>query len=637
MSVIAGTNKITVEIDYAELLNRFQIFKIKNNSKNAKEYQRFYFSIRKEMKPLAHSVGSKYTLIACGTDFNINSFQNDYEIVQLRIAEIQREQKYLLVNLINSLLARSSKYFEVESDAYGLYYIAERKTSKITALKITIDKNMLLRISAVNFMKTKNKKDKDRYIIKGNKLVRSDEYREDEIYFKKGNYITSKTSFNFFGTNLKEYKNSKIFILNRYLSSLRSHFGDMITIRFEELQLDLSTYDTDTRLKQRKQMIQTNIIKAINEYGGLHIANLCKADDEKVRELQKLIMEYSQGQIIATTSDNIESKKANITITFDEDYYKKHQQEDVYKKTKARGLVSQNITTEVLKKLNETLLHVLLKELVIKHEISAGKMVLPQNYSEEKLVFVYPEQKKGSKEYIFTKIEIENQKMEFTESSSFELAKCREIAFGIQSQEILEAVVFSQNDINYIVKTSKFILPDLQKIEELRVDYEKPAKMDVDELIEIFRKHVRSEDMEELEKEARSKEDIFTNTIDVKSIKISDKKVKKAIEELLNIDLTFNLRRKEHRIVDALMAIRFNEEHSLYTVGVSGNVNQNIAKANLIREVRTYKGGSLLKPILGMLDEYFVRNGQFTVLPFPLKYCREYYNATLLASGVIQN
>jgi len=625
MSIVAKTNKIIAEINYVNLLNNFQIFKIKNSVKT-KEYQKFYSKIFKEIKPLAHAVCKEYTIIACNVDFDIFPFQKKYEIRQLRIVEIKKEQIYLLVNLFNSLLAKRSNYFEIEGNVYDLYYIAERKSSKLTTIKISVNREMLLKIDTVNFIQTENKKDKDinRYVIRGDKLVKSNDSREDETYYKKGNYASKKTSFNFLGTDLKGYKSSKIFILNNYLKSLKSYFGDFITIRFEEIQMAISAYDTDTSIKKRKKIMQTDIIKTINAGGGIHIANLCNNNNEEIQELQRLITSYSKGQLSSTTSNNLEHKKMNITITFDKDYYKKKKEEDVYKKTKINRVITQNITNNVLKKINETLLHVLLKELVIKHELNTKKMILPKNNNKEKFIFVYPITKK-SKVYDFIKIEIENSKIEFTELSSTELSKCQEIISGVYYPEVVEAIIFHQDDTNYIVNTSKFMLPDLQKIEEIRSEYEKQKNVNVDKLIAMLCNYTHLEGTEKIIKTINSKADIFTNTIDIKSIKINNREIRKNIENLFDVNMTFNLRRKEYQIIDPLIAIRFNEEHNLYTVGASGNINQNIIKANLIRQVRVYqRSKSLLKPIISMLDEYFVRNGQFTVLPFPIKYCREY-------------
>jgi hypothetical protein len=43
-----------------------------------------------------------------------------------------------------------------------------------------------------------------------------------------------------------------------------------------------------------------------------------------------------------------------------------------------------------------------------------------------------------------------------------------------------------------------------------------------------------------------------------------------------------------------------------------------------VRKVEAIKGNLLLDDLLVMMDEYFVKNKELTVLPYPLKYLREF-------------
>ena len=45
-----------------------------------------------------------------------------------------------------------------------------------------------------------------------------------------------------------------------------------------------------------------------------------------------------------------------------------------------------------------------------------------------------------------------------------------------------------------------------------------------------------------------------------------------------------------------------------------------------VRAVEIYKGNLNFQELLPLMSVTFVRNGQLTVLPFPIKYIKEYIN-----------
>jgi hypothetical protein len=55
----------------------------------------------------------------------------------------------------------------------------------------------------------------------------------------------------------------------------------------------------------------------------------------------------------------------------------------------------------------------------------------------------------------------------------------------------------------------------------------------------------------------------------------------------------------------------------------SGNIKAEVARNSPYRRITTIEGEVDLDTILPLLDEYFVKYGELTVLPYPVKYARE--------------
>ena len=71
-----------------------------------------------------------------------------------------------------------------------------------------------------------------------------------------------------------------------------------------------------------------------------------------------------------------------------------------------------------------------------------------------------------------------------------------------------------------------------------------------------------------------------------------------------------------------------NSKFAYYYVGIHHNDKMNSTKANIIREVEAKYGDLFINDILKSLDEYFVKNKEVTVLPFYLKYLREFISVS---------
>jgi hypothetical protein len=76
-------------------------------------------------------------------------------------------------------------------------------------------------------------------------------------------------------------------------------------------------------------------------------------------------------------------------------------------------------------------------------------------------------------------------------------------------------------------------------------------------------------------------------------------------------------------ILSGIRYLKINNKIAYYVIGVK-DIKQTFPKTNIIRKIEAIKGKLLLDELLVMMDEYFVKNKELTVLPYPLKYLREF-------------
>jgi len=627
------TNEISVTINYSNLLAKYNIYKIKNDSNSTKEYQEFYKTVRVELKPLASTRDRGHTLIAYPIKKEMK-LDSKYEIKKMMFAELKREKDYILMNLINSLLANESNYFGIESDPYGLYYLVKSTKSKLISIKIYIDKNMHLSLNVATFKKSINKKDKEIYILKENKIVRALNRNKDEIYYIKGSYTGSKSTYPFLGLQLN-YKDSKVYVLSKYIESINHYFGNILFINFTESYWTL--YDDGNGKNERNQELKNRIVSFLKSKKKIHIANYSNTNlKHEIEKLKNVICLYTGLDILVTNSLKINNEGLNLTITRDKDYYSKNKLEDPYKHIKDSSQITQNFTTETLQEIlssknKNMLIHVLLKECVIKEEIKDKKISLPYKQILDGFIFVYPEKEKDK--YLFYKIKFLKEEMIFGNITQSEKRVCDEILMTQSNFNMIETIIFDDDgNIGYLQKTNNFTLPKFEQINHLINEYEKPLYLNNNEIIHIWDSiyHGNEESKkEELKKQLTKLANIHSGKINILKINIGKvQKFKNALSKKAGKNITFNIRRAENRhLIDSLIGIRYikHDEYARYIVGSDKNLDKTITKASTIRELHYYRGKILIEDILSMMSEYFVKNGSFTVLPYPLKYIREYF------------
>lgn len=636
------TNRINIKIEYTKLLEKYAVYKIYHSLKNKKEYQIFYQKLQKDMQPLSYAKEGKYVYLLCDTNTEIiRAYAKNYEIKQLHYAEIKQEKKHIILRLINSLLVMKSSFFQVEN-LNALYYIVESNKNKVLAIKIDINAALLLSINLTTFIKAKPNESRQHYIINSDKLVKISKPEEGVLSYTKGNYSNKKSSYKFLGLMLnnrnKTLKESKVNVLLKYKRAIALYFGDILTIDF--LQTETCLYENGLDSIKRKAELKEKIVKLLTSV-ELHIANYTGENlEKKLFLLREKILHYVSSETSIEYSNEVVLNKLNLTITKNKEFYENNKIEDPYNLIKSTQCLSQNMSIDILDKIladnKETLLHVLLKELIIKQELFQSKLLLPYTNILDNFIVIYPFKASQKAEYDFYKVEIISQQLNFTGLTTDEKRLCEDICFSISYDTTLEAILIYNHNISYITKSMEFPLPNIIELEKVISEYVQPVKMkkqtilDIwDEIYQLEKHNLRERLLKEIEKNIN----ILDGSVELTLLTLGkdNNKFKLALEEHVNRRLVLSLKtKKENRhIIESLIGIRYSKAHDKYFVGTNHNLNMDIKKASIIRELHTYSGENMMKTILPMLNEYFVKNGDFTVLPYPLKYIKEYYKEQL--------
>lgn len=213
--------------------------------------------------------------------------------------------------------------------------------------------------------------------------------------------------------------------------------------------------------------------------------------------------------------------------------------------------------------------------------------------------------------------------------------------------ENVDCVIGYQDELLMLQKTAKRTIVDLDEVAIKMNASDLDKKIDRDSLIEYLRNlKFRYRQHQNFQEIIEAMVAIFAElpfTMTIKDARVALKKQlsfrNKILRQICNdieqdLGFTFNnsVRQKENRaFVRGLLGIGLinidGDYH--YFVGVDKSLNSSVSRANLLRKITdlTGDGGSvpaLFQDLLGMMSVEFVRNSQYTVLPYPVKYLREY-------------
>lgn len=580
------TNKVDYKINGSELLKDYDLIKIeipKNKNKLEADYGKIWNLLKKNIDVLAYykSVFHIYLLTEKREIYKLED-NDDLEKLNCDIKlvdnqNINKISPYFLINILLGLYGTSGNMFTLGNFQNGCFVIHKIEKSKVITLKFSVDKNSLLSLNVSTFTKMKcTKSNSNKYIfycIEGNRLIRviNPLDTNSDLFIQKNSY--KKSSINFINYE-DDFLNSKVGYLGLFLQGINNRLSKDLTFELkEETFIQYETYlNKEKRVKEVTKVMKEAFSK--NKYIQL-VDYENKLSNEYKVELISKIENFFDKKIQATFVDKINHHIPTYIFLNEKSEYENNT--DPYLNLKRKYKLTQVISYKNCKTIlneNNILFEAILKELLIKNEICKSSFYLSSKWKSFKdyEIFIKINCKNEPEDSCWEKIIIDNS-INLVNIDLFDRFKLNRIIQELKDNfENVEFIAFKNDDYFAITRTNEFILPNVK------------------ESLKIYNKFIENKDRP-------------------------------------------RLRRNEYKkFTTAGSGINYHVDNNCLTYFSStsiDNLKRSTTKANIVRKVYFSDKNFDFIAYLDSLDEYFVRNKELTVLPFILKYLREFLKINL--------
>ena len=595
------------------------------------------------------------------------------------------ENRLLAQLLINSMRTPKHEAFMYNNLTGKLFYHdpswkhKDKLTGKVNFirfLEIVIDPGMYLNLEHKTF-KRYDRESNGLYVIDS----KTGEFRKklktdtNVITYKEGSLPHNHFRVdNFDITDITHFRKSKMGVMEQFLRDVNDNLSKYISIdiveREDAQQFDISNLEKKGISElEYGEMLQKKGVVIVDE-------NDSEISKDIVAKLQEELEKYYH---VKAAVGNLSGDAYNIRIIHDGEYYAENEMHDPHSDN-LKGYIVQHITEEAEHFTNtkgsSPDIKKIVQELIIKGDVrermisifdwkrlDSGKdwtFVLRKKIKTkfgENVEHMNFGNKKAFNYYNYYRLKIDgNGKMEFDafcDSNQSETEEWNKICYaydfvedkhhGVQNH--VEGLMYSNIDnIHAILLTREKILPNISALMDTLIETD--AKERVSK--EILLKAINDFETEyiaagEIISEWKNKLSVETEMITKKSIKKilnmksgTASKFNRFLHQKYGIWIDGELRKGEFEYlyqIGNLLNIKYdyNENDYLdgrafvYYVGAKGNNKKTkYPNACCMRKVISLGETLEYEEALPLMTVEFVRNSQFTVLPFPFKYLREY-------------
>ncbi|TVQ60785.1 MAG: hypothetical protein EA366_03445, partial [Spirulina sp. DLM2.Bin59] len=435
------------------------------------------------------------------------------------------------------------------------------------------------------------------------------------------------------------------------------------------MKVELLSRDPEDTIELKSSLLKKpNQLSAQLDGQPIHIVDRVDSEESVrlISSFKELLAQYTTDDKCITIGKRDKPGSFNIRIIHNALYYQKMGFKDEYRSSTDKRQY-QNITIESITMATDAVAKTIVKELLIKRDISFKKLSL-FDWSKLKSLktWTFATCHEEENKFIFMGIMPDGQ-FEFRELDGTSLFGHQEYQQYIdlisdaknstqKSGLHFEGLIASEeNDVNLIFRTDEISLPNLHEIESIlqEIETDLPENIQSGEVLakvveEFSQEHPKlnvdklkafSAQLCKIGKQTLLKSELKSLIAQNLGTKRQDKYVNITIEARSFIDFLltkYHVRLKfpqdnqsKDELFDASLNIQYfgeTETEAYYFVGDKReNVKFSFKDACHIRKIVAVNGSKLVfKQILPTMDVDFVRTGQSTVIPFPFKYIREY-------------
>ena len=667
------TNRFEVTFDYENIIRDFDIYAVTKESKklyktNILDLPRAQFHARAVQYlwgATALVLFDKHTVQESVFRTMLQENYPDVKVMRIDVMNESERQKwfkkdeYLLLNLlINTLKSPKNQPFCYNNLTGALYYRCSewRWKNFIWFLNIHFDYDMLLQLSVTTFMRvTKN----GNYLFDENtgsfrKRLSEDDCR-GELYIKHS-YLKKHNTVDFIRyRDFQEFCKSKLGVMERFLRDVKEKLGNYLT-----LKAALPGETTIVNPKKRSNS-DDNIKHLLADY-SLNISDCVDSELSKdviVQLVHKLWEKYH----VEVQIGNLQKGMLNLRIIHNGNYYGDHEELHDPHEDDVSGYIVQHVTVEdfVKKTTGEIAKHgfqKIMEELLIKTDNQQRKMTA---FDWESLQLSHPylfavrrrdPDDSDKKEYVYYQVKVNpdgsldydcfNSKEDVAFEKHEKLIRAYErLAAALYRQGSEIECVMEDGEGNYhaIGKTKEFTRPDTSILYDVLCQTQPKAVVSKEKLLSCLDTFIATH-------EAQKSAALALKT---QILQYEDIPTKGSIHKMMNMKSNDNiiLNRWLHEECGLWIYSEFKSAASgtemknlekiqyypdkwdgnsfYYFVGSKNGAKDTVSRACTIRRVTSET--KLITPdfLFSMLAVDFVRHGQYTVIPFPIKYLREYY------------
>lgn len=664
------TNRFEPHYDYQKIDNDFDIYIVKKES--AKLYTTNILDIPTadfKARAVQYLWGAAALVLFDKDTIKESEFrttlQESYPDVTVRKMDIldqsMREKvfyrkNYLLANLlVNTLKSPKSKRFSYHNLTGKLYYRdpSWKKKNYIWFLQINFEPGMLLKLSVQTFKKKSEKEKAPCYVFDEatgafRKKLKNDDY--GELYVKRS-YSTGHNTVDFIGyRDFKSFCKSKMGVMEQFLRDVKERLSDYMTLEQCEVK------DSITFKPSKKQDWHPTLRSLLNDQ-SINIEDCChsSASESLITEIAWLFGEQYQTEV---QIGSLQKEMLNLRIIHNAEYYDDYPSEHDPHKDDVSGYIVQHVTIEDFFEdgsvdphaFDKILQEILIKSDNLKKQMTAfdwSKLGLDHdfffvkvekckdNYKEKDycMMCIHPD---GSFGYeMFCSVDKDLSEEQESVKNKYELFN-KEL-FGCGSE--IECILFDSFDnVIAIGKTKEFTRPNTHTLYDalyqtqpntvVRKDY---LLMYLDEFAQANPDYAWT--VTEMKEQLGGADDLLTKRDIHRMMNIKNSAYKELNRWLHNEhDLWIY---SELKSADSGMELgnlsgiqyypsEYNKNDLYYYVGSKSVAKDKVSRACTIRQVRAERELPAPDLLFSMMAVDFVRNSQYTVIPFPIKYLREY-------------
>lgn len=672
MSILS--NKLELDFNRENIDRDFDIYMVSKESGN-------YFSTNvldralteHKAKAVVYVRGSRWYVMFAKNELNYSKFKAlleeedpDSIINKLDVLKEDSMYKNVLAQLLFNTLATPTREDMMFNNISGkLYYTRpsymEKMPKTFYALEVRLTYTCFLTLKVKTFSCVENIKRRvngPRFLIdetsgRLRKQLKGDNVSDSKLYVEKSLNPKKKNTVAFLEfTNYKEFCDSRVGVYVEFIEDVRACLSNYITVSF-------GGYEEYEGFSVENNDFENQDYGALLNKKGVCVIDM--VDDDKSKLLLEQIRKELKDFYGVDCYCNRHLEGAYIIrIIHNEEYYENNELPDPHQNVKYDEIV-QHATIEKFKlkagdKVDAALKKVV-QELIIKGDILDRNLsTVNWNITDKPIKFVKAESywrkvnERNVKEYNYYrmtilpsgKFELDTyDSADFTEDEEWNAIHetYKKYDEDWKDRDVEGIVYYDYANMNVIMRTEQTTLPNLFKLGTALKLSDKEnmvnvsvAKSALDEFKQICPEDANLAEIETLDSLLCNYEveDVKIGTI-LHEVSIKKKGIKNFNRYLYQtrgilLHLTPKAEGIKEDYFESVLDIKYfyYGDKLYYFVGTKDKaLQQSINNACILREVITTGNEIFLKDLFQLLAVEFVRNGQYTVVPFPFKYLNE--------------